>query len=157
MPPSPRRLGWFDLLVFACRLAVGVTLVWASLDKLAHPAAFAESIHHYRLTPIALLHPFALLLPMVELVAGAALILGVVRRGAALIAAFLLVVFIAAIASALARGLDISCGCFNTASGDKVGLDLLWRDVLLLVAATVPLLAARDPLSLAALGRRHRT
>ncbi len=93
---------------------------------------------------------------MVELLAGAALVLGVARRGAALIAAFLMVVFIAAIASALVRGLDISCGCFDTAGGHKVGLDLLWRDVLLLLAAAVPLLAARDPLSLAALGRRHR-
>ncbi len=157
MPPS-RRQGFarFDLLVLACRLAVGVTLLWASLDKVAHPAAFAESIHHYRLTPMALLHPFALLLPMVELVVGAALILGVARRGAALIAAFLMAVFIAAIASALVRGLDISCGCFDTAGGHKVGLDLLWRDVLLLAAAVVPLLAARDPLSLAALSRRHR-
>jgi uncharacterized membrane protein YphA (DoxX/SURF4 family) len=151
-----RRPGRLDLLVLVCRLLVGVTLVWASLDKLVHPAAFAESIHHYRLTPIALLHPFALLLPMVELVTGLALILGVARRGAALVAAFLMAVFIAAIASALARGLDISCGCFNTAGGHKVGLDLLWRDVALLAAALVPLLAARDRVSLSSLVRRHR-
>lgn len=158
MPTDPcrQRLGWFDILVLACRLAVGATLIWASLDKIVHPAAFAEAIHHYRLTPIVLLHPFALLLPMVELVAGAALIAGVARRGAALIAAFLMVVFVAAIASALARDLDISCGCFNTEGGHKVGLDLLWRDVLLLLAAVVPLLARRDPLSLAALKPRHR-
>jgi uncharacterized membrane protein YphA (DoxX/SURF4 family) len=154
--PLSRRLGWFDFLVLACRLAVGVTLVWASLDKLAHPAAFAASIHHYRLMPIGLLHPFALLLPMVELLTGAALVLGVARRGAALIAALLMVVFITAIASALVRGLDISCGCFNTEGGHKVGLDLLWRDALLLAAAAVALLAARDPLSLAILGHRHR-
>lgn len=158
MTPSDRlpRPGRLDLVVLACRLLVGVTLVWASLDKLAHPAAFAESIHHYRLTPIALLHPFALLLPMVEVVTGLALILGVARRGAALVAAFLMAVFIAAIASALARGLDISCGCFNTEGGPKVGLDLLWRDVALLAAAMVPLLAMRDRVSLSALIRRHR-
>jgi putative oxidoreductase len=151
-----QRPGWLDVLVLLCRLVVGGTLVWASLDKLAHPGAFAESVHHYRLTPIALLHPFALVLPMVELVAGMLLILGLARRGAALIAGFLMIVFIAAIASALARDLDISCGCFNTAGGHKVGLDLLGRDVLLLAAAAVPLLARRDRYSLAALGRRHR-
>jgi uncharacterized membrane protein YphA (DoxX/SURF4 family) len=158
MPPSPLRQsrGWFDLLVLVCRLVVGATLIWASLDKIAHPAAFAVSIHHYRLAPIALLHPFAMLLPVVEFVTGIALVLGVARRGAALIAAFLMVVFIVAIASALARNLDISCGCFNTTGGHKVGLDLLWRDLLLLAAAAVPLLAARDPFSLAALGRRRR-
>lgn len=154
-PGIPRR-GWLDTLVLVCRLAVGITLVWASLDKLAHPGAFAESIHHYRLTPIGLLHPFALVLPMVELVAGVALILGFARRGASLIAGFLMVVFIAAITSALVRGLDISCGCFHTEGGHKVGVDLLWRDLLLLAATVVSLVAPRDPFSLPALIRRRR-
>lgn len=151
----PAGRPWLDLLVLTCRLVVGVTLVWASLDKLAHPGAFATAIHHYRLVPLSLLHPFALLLPMVELVAGGALVLGVARRGAALIAAFLMLVFIVAIACALARGLDISCGCFHTEGGHAVGLDLLWRDVLLCAAACVPLFAARDRFSLASLRRRR--
>jgi hypothetical protein len=49
----------------------------------------------------------------------------------------------AAIATALVRGLDISCGCFNTDGGHGVGLDLLWRDLLLLLACLPPLLASR--------------
>ena len=52
-----------------------------------------------------------------------------------------LVVFLAAIASALSRGLDISCGCFNTDGGHAVGVGLLWRDLLLLLACLPPLLA----------------
>lgn len=131
---------WVSLL---CRLVVGGVFIWASLDKLAHPAEFAKAIHHYRLLPYVLLHPAALLLPMVELVAGAALFLGWRRRGAALICGVLLVVFLVAIATALSRGLDISCGCFNTDGGHAVGVDLLWRDFLLLLACLPPLLAAR--------------
>lgn len=131
---------WLTLL---CRLAVGGIFIWASLDKLTHPAAFATAIHHYRLTPYALLHPLALLLPAVELVAGAALVAGWQRRGAALLCSAMLVVFMVAIATALVRGLDISCGCFNTDGGHGVGLDLLWRDLLLLLACLPPLLSAR--------------
>ena len=131
---------WF---VFLCRLGVGGVFLYASWDKLHEPRAFAEVIHNYRLVPYVLLHPWAHLLPVLELLAGAALVLGVLRRGAALTLAGLTVVFIAAIAAALARGLDISCGCFHTDSGHGVGLELLLRDLVLL-AACLPAIFARD-------------
>ncbi|MBM4131223.1 DoxX family membrane protein [bacterium] len=131
---------WVSLV---CRLLVGGIFIWASLDKLAHPAEFAKAIHHYRLVPYALLHPAALLLPAVELLAGVALVAGWQRRGAALLCAAMLAVFVVAIASALVRGLDISCGCFDTDGGHAVGLDLLWRDLVLLAACLPPLLARR--------------
>lgn len=127
---------WIGLL---CRLVVGGIFVFASLEKLADPAGFAQAIYHYRMVPLPLLHPFALLLPMTELVLGGALILGVARRGAALLALGLSVVFLVAIATALARGLDISCGCFHTDGGHAVGLSLLFRDVLMLLACLPPL------------------
>ncbi len=128
------------LLVLLCRLIVGGVFIYASLDKLANPQAFAEVIHHYRIVPMALLHPSALLLPMVEFVVGAALVLGLGRRGAALILAAMLVVFMGGIGSALLRNLDISCGCFNTDGGHAVGLSLLWRDLGLLLLCLPPLL-----------------
>lgn len=136
------------LLVLLCRLVVGGVFIYASLDKLAHPQAFAEVIHHYRIVPYALLHPSALLLPMVEFVLGVALILGIGRRGAALLAAVLLVLFMGGIASALIRNLDISCGCFNTDGGHAVGVSLLWRDLLLLLLCVPPLLSNRGGPSL---------
>ncbi|MFT5232466.1 MAG: putative membrane protein YphA (DoxX/SURF4 family) [Candidatus Krumholzibacteriia bacterium] len=129
--------GWFVLL---CRLAIGGVFVFASLDKLVNPTAFAESIHHYRIVPYSLLHLAALLLPMVEFVLGIALITGIWRRGASLIATVLMVVFMVAIASALSRNLDISCGCFNTDAGHQVGYSLLWRDLGFLLLCLPPLL-----------------
>ena len=133
-------MGWFVLL---CRLAVGGIFVYASLDKLTHPAAFAQVIHYYHLVPAALLHPWAHFLPVLELVLGTALILGLWRRGAALLSAGLVVMFMVAITAALARGLDISCGCFHTDGGHGVGIDLLLRDAVLLLLTLPPLLAAR--------------
>ena len=137
--------GWFVLL---CRLAVGGIFIYASLDKLTHPAGFAQAIYHYRLLPLALLHPVALLLPMTELILGLGLVLGVARRGSALLAALLTVVFMAAIAIALGRGLDISCGCFHTEGGHAVGLSLLARDVVLLALCMPPWLARHQGPSL---------
>lgn len=132
------------LLVLICRLVVGTVFIYASLDKLAHPQAFAEVISHYRIVPYSLLHLSAHLLPVLEMVVGAALILGLWRRGAALVTALLTLIFMVAISSALARNLDISCGCFNTDGGHSVGLDLLWRDGILLLMCLPPLLS-RNP------------
>lgn len=152
---SDRRQVWLDLLTLACSLGVGVVYLYASLDKIQHPAAFAQAIANYRMVPLPLLHTFAWLLPIAEAVVGVALIVGWQRRGAALLASLMTVMFIIAIATALIRGLDISCGCFDTAAGSSVGMDLLLRDVVLLAAALVPLLVARDRWSLDAwLARR---
>ena len=145
-----------EALVAACRLLVGGVFLYASLDKLAHPAGFAQAIFNSRLLPLPLLNVSALLLPMVEIVLGSALILGVARRGAALLAAVLTTVFIAAIGASLARGLDISCGCFHTDGGHAVGLDLLLRDIGLLAACLPPLLARHGGPELANLLRRSR-
>ena len=131
-------------LVLLCRLALGGVFIYASLDKLADPAAFAQAIGHYRIVPYSLLHAAAHLLPVTEFVVGTALILGWYRRGAALLCGAMLVIFMAAISSALVRNLDISCGCFNTDAGHGVGLDLLWRDLILLLLAVPPLIV-RNP------------
>ena len=131
------------IVVMTCRLVLGGVFIYASWDKLMDPAGFAQNIHHYRMVPYAPLHPFALFLPMLEMVVGVALILGVHLRGAALLTLLLNVMFIVAISTALVRGLDISCGCFNTDGGHAVGLSLLVRDFLLLLACLPPLLFQR--------------
>ena len=153
---TDRRANVLSLLTLVMRWLVGVVFLYASLDKLAHPAAFAQTIANYRLVPMPLLHGFAWLLPLVEATVGAALILGWQRRGAGLLAALMTTMFIVAIGTALARDLDISCGCFHTEGGHDVGSELLWRDVLLLAAAAVPLLSSRDRWSLDAALKRDR-
>ena len=45
---------------------------------------------------------------------GALLLAGLLTRGAAAVAGLLMLVFVAGIASAWARGLSIDCGCFGT-------------------------------------------
>lgn len=127
------------IFVLLCRLVVGGIFIYASLDKLQNPDSFALVIHHYRLVPYSMLHPFAMLLPVLEFIVGVALVLGIRQRGAALLTALMNIMFIAALSSALMRGLDISCGCFHTDSGHGVGLSLLLRDALLLLACLPPL------------------
>jgi len=131
------------LLLRALALLVGGVFVYASFDKIAHPADFARIVYHYQLIgpnqhvgplPANLL---AVTLPWVELLLGILLIAGAWRREAALLAATLLVVFVGAVAAALVRGIDLeNCGCFSVSgAGRAAGIRLILSDLGLLVAA----------------------
>lgn len=122
----------------------------AALPKIADPPAFAHLIYNYRLLPGGLVNALALVLPWVELLAGLALILGVWKKEAAVVAAVLLLVFIVAIGINLARGHAVDCGCFDVRSAGKSRDELLaemkWvllRDVGLLLLAAQVLAAER--------------
>jgi uncharacterized membrane protein YphA (DoxX/SURF4 family) len=110
--------------------------IWASWDKILDPIAFAQAIANYQITSPALGNPAALILPWIELVCGACLILNRWTRGGALIAAMLLAVFISALGYNIHRGMDISCGCFTL---DEEAPGNMWlylaRDAVFLVIA----------------------
>lgn len=118
--------------IFAVRVVLGFLFIFAAIEKIAQPEEFAKNISYYRLLPISVVNLFAIVLPWVELLAGLSLIAGLVTRGSSLLISSLLGLFIAAIAISIARGLDISCGCFGTATAKKVGWATLGEDLLML-------------------------
>ena len=112
-------------LILACRVALGVVFVYSGWTKIADPPGFAHMVWNYRILPPALVNIVALVLPWVEVLAGAALVAGIWNRSAALILAVLLAVFIAGIALNLFRGNPIDCGCFATSSAGKTPEEML--------------------------------
>jgi putative oxidoreductase len=130
--------------LWALRLALGGLFVVTGALKVGDPAAFAVEIHNYQLFP-ALAPVLAAALPGVELAAGLAILAGPrawVRAGA-LACAALMLVFTVAVGSVVARGINISCGCFGAGSGPVTWLTIL-RDVALLVASAALLHLAVD-------------
>ena len=101
------------LLARLARFLLGAIFLWASATKVPDMAAFAESVANYRIVPPSLVPVVAATLVGVEIAAGVALILNVWARAAALILAALLAVFTVGLAGALARGIDLACGCFG--------------------------------------------
>jgi len=96
------------------RWLLGALLVWASLSKIANLQDFYISIAAYRLPlPGALLRLTAMILPWLELICGLLLLAGVWVRAALIWAILLFAIFVVCTGQAWARGLDISCGCFN--------------------------------------------
>lgn len=129
-------------LAFALRLFVGVVLIYASHDKLGNPQAFADAIGNYRILPDSLVNLAAVTLPWLELFTGLALILGLAAPGAGLVASGLFAVFTAALVSAIARGLDIECGCFKLEAGSRISYSDIWLRAGLLVASVQIMLAS---------------
>ncbi len=118
----------------ALRIVLGVTFVYASIHKILDPAAFAATVYNYQILPGSLVNITALVLPWLELIAGAMLILNVWMPGAVSAVTGLLAVFAGALAFNMARGLDIGCGCFTAASAENdMTLLTVLRDCAFLV------------------------
>jgi len=118
----------------AARLIMAGIFIYASIDKIAHPAAFAKDVYNYQILPDALINLTALVLPWLELLLGLCLLIGVWMPGAVLSANGLLLVFLAALLFNMARGLDVNCGCFSAGS-DTPAMSAGWyllRDTLFL-------------------------
>jgi uncharacterized membrane protein YphA (DoxX/SURF4 family) len=97
----------------AARLVTGGVWIWAGLLKLPNPDQSVQAVRAYELLPGDVSVTVGHLLPVLELVVGACLVLGVLTRGAAAVSGLLFVAFIVGIASVWARGINIDCGCFG--------------------------------------------
>jgi uncharacterized membrane protein YphA (DoxX/SURF4 family) len=95
------------------RLVLGGVWLYAGAAKLFDPAQSIAAVRAYELLPGSLVEPVGQLLPVVEVVVGAMLVVGLLTRGAAVISAVLFALFIVGIASVWARGMTIDCGCFG--------------------------------------------
>ena len=125
------------------RLGLGALFVVAGVRKLTDPVQFAIEITNYRLLPQ--LAPYlAVLLPAVEIAAGAGVVLlpRAWRQASALVLSALLLAFTVAIALALSRGINIDCGCFGGNTGPISGFTVA-RDLALLAAAAFVLWTER--------------
>jgi putative oxidoreductase len=117
-------LGPYPTLI--SRLVLGGVFLLAGLTKLGVPQAFVASIQSYEMPlPDALVQAMAVGLPIIEVVVGAWLLLGLFTRVAAAVCGGLMVVFLIAMFQAMARGLDPDCGCFSGPSGNPIGLAVI--------------------------------
>jgi len=127
---------WFGLL---SRLTLGGVLLAAGWLKIFTPAKSQMAVRAYEVLPISLANFLGIFLPWFEVGLGILLILGIAVRLSAFLGGALMVVFIAAISQAWARGLSIDCGCFGgggtVAPGETKYLSEILRDAGLALLA----------------------
>ena len=104
-------------IIFALlRFTLAAVFIYAGAVKIFDAPQFAIDVHRYELTPRTVSILVAVYLPWLEVVAGIALLVRRQQLGALVALGGMTVVFLGALVSAWARGLDISCGCFGRES-----------------------------------------
>jgi uncharacterized membrane protein YphA (DoxX/SURF4 family) len=100
---------------------LGLAAVWLAAGglKVGDLAASGRAVNAYQLFPYEVAKVIGAAQPFLEIALGLLLLAGLAVRLSAGISAALLVIFIAGIVSAWARGLQIDCGCFS--AGGELG------------------------------------
>ena len=125
-----------NVLNLLLRLAFGGLFVYAGGVKLLDPlglVSFTDDIRAFHILPDPWVGWLAMTLPWFEIFCGIAVIVGPLRQGGLVLLNLCLLVFLGALISAWVRGLDVSCGCFGHADAHASLLEMILRDLGLLV------------------------
>ncbi|WP_240506142.1 MauE/DoxX family redox-associated membrane protein [Thermoactinospora rubra] len=97
----------------AARLVLGIVLIVAGVPKFRDQIQSVTAVKAYQLLPDSAATMVGHALPVVEIVVGVLLVLGLLTRVAGVIGGLLMAAFVFGIAWAWANGLRIDCGCFG--------------------------------------------
>lgn len=122
-----------DGIGFAAALALGATLVVSGSSKLRDPEGFILGVLEYDLLPLRLAVVYARLLPPAELLCGIALIFGIERVPAGIVAVTLLISFSVAVGASMVRGRRLACHCFGPRDDEPIGWTTVARLCVLFI------------------------
>lgn len=117
------------------RIYLALILIISGLDKINDLNSFAQSIENYKIIPVYAINIIAIIIPWLEVVGGGLLFFGLYIRENSTLILSLLIIFTMAIISAIARDLDIECGCQGTFDGQKVGFLKIVENIALMIVA----------------------
>ncbi len=116
---------------FVGRQVLGFTFAFAGCAKLLGVKEFERSLDSYRILPRTWLRSVARIVPVIEILLSAPLIVGLWVREAALGSLLLLVLFAAVLSFNLLRGVEFSCGCFGSGTGERASWWSVARNIAL--------------------------
>lgn len=153
--PWWQRPGAASWLVVLARLLVGGLFVFAGMSKLAMPhGEVVAQIQQYTVIPRLLTPLIATVLPWVEVVSGAALLIGFFTTAAAWLVSAQLVSFCLLMIVVIAAGIEIDdCGCFGQLGLKETPPQVLVRDLVMLALMWPVLTRERDVWSVDGWGR----
>ena len=113
-------------------VVVGVVFLVAAVTKLARPAAWRTQSADLRVP-----WPVAAVVPYVEAVVGALLVVQAMRHAVAWAAAALLVAMTALLAGRLAQGEHPPCACFGAWSASPISMRHVVRNLVFIAVAVM--------------------
>jgi uncharacterized membrane protein YphA (DoxX/SURF4 family) len=141
-----------DVVGTVVRLGLAAVWLTSGILKVVDPDQTYVAVRAYDVLPMAGVEVVAAILPWFEIALGVLILIGAGLRLVAALSAALLLVFIAGVVQAWARGLSIDCGCFGgggaVAPGETAYVQELLRDIGFIVLAAWLLVRPRTLLSL---------
>ena len=122
------------------RLTLGVVLVYAGITKIRHPYEYLVAVYGYQMVGPVVGAVVAAGMPWLEVITGVLLIWRMMLPGALVVSSLLGIVICIATTSALARGLEISCGCFGSPA-EHITAITIWRAYAFLAGSLAVLLS----------------
>ncbi len=122
-----------DYLNLIARIFVGGIFLIAAISKISDPTGFAKEISNYQIMPNFTINFFALILPWIELFSAFLIITGIRIKSSSLIIISLTIIFNIAILIAIAKGLNINCGCHTKVMAELIGWRKIFENTLLLL------------------------
>jgi len=114
------------------RIILAFVFIYASIDKIINPQAFAQAVFNHQVLPEILINRISIVLPWMELILGICLLFNVWMNGASALTAVLMFIFMSTITFNLLRGLDVGCGCFSTNGEGSMNSLTFIRDLIFL-------------------------
>ena len=132
--PAPSRslLYWVTI---AIRLVLSAVFLYSAVTKIADVYSFGLVLQSYDLLPDTMIKPLAILLPLVELVLGAAVLFKPTARYASLGIGLISLLFTFVMISKWGVVMPYGCGCFGPTEATPVGFVDVGKDVLLVIGA----------------------
>ncbi len=124
------RVRVLDIVGTLARLGLAAVFLVSGALKAVDPDQSYVAVRAYDVLPAATVEVVAVVLPLLELALGLLLLVGAGTRAAAVLSAVLLVVFVAGVSQAWARGLSIDCGCFGGGGAVDPGRTAYVQEIL---------------------------
>jgi uncharacterized membrane protein YphA (DoxX/SURF4 family)/peroxiredoxin len=129
-----------DFIMLMLRVAFGSLFVASGILKLTDISSFQQILSKLLLFADGPIRAIAILLPVVEIILGAAIVIGAKTKVATQVTTLMLSLFTAVIVGKISEGTDFSCGCFGGLSKERVDGMTIVRNVGLLLVGILLLM-----------------
>lgn len=138
------------VITLFARLIVGILFIVAGWSKLrAGKSLFLRTVLAYELLPRQLSLTLARSLPLIEIMIGSMLLLGLLIQPLAYLGLVLLIIFTGAVITALVQKKTISCGCFGPKEKvTPIRWTIIIRNLVLMLMTSAVALQKREILTL---------
>ncbi len=99
------------LISLFIRAIIGIAFIYAGINKFFDLTSFAKTIETFGVLPDVFSFPLAIMLPIIEIICGAGLILN--NTEALNTISVLLIIFTSVLIYGIISGIDVDCGCYG--------------------------------------------